>query len=150
MVCTSLFVLRSSSRHHQPEEPTMLVQQDNAITPIVNGAKSGGAASIAPALPATVGKTNYLEGFEITGAGATAASVIEVSVTGLNGGTIYYELPIVAGVTLPAFALTGNAFFVNFPEPIPATGPNVAITLNVPSFGAGNTNSAAVLYGFQK
>src|SRR5262249_25113551 len=31
---------------------------------------------------------------------------------------------------------------------IPATGPNVAITLNVPSFGAGNTNAAAVIHGF--
>ena len=51
----------------------MLVQNDTAITPQVNGAKSGGAASIAPALPATAGKTNFLEGFDITGSGATAA-----------------------------------------------------------------------------
>jgi hypothetical protein len=128
----------------------MLVQQDNAITPIVASATSGGAAAIAPALAATAGKTNFLEGFTITGSGATGASVIEASITGLNGGTIYYELPIVAGVNLGAFPLTGNEFWVNFPEPIPATGADVAITLHVPSFGSGNTNSAAVLYGFQK
>jgi hypothetical protein len=128
----------------------MLVQQDNAITPLVNGAKSGGAAQIAPALPAIVGKTNYLEGFDITGSGATGASVIEANIAGLNGGTIYYELPIVAGVNLAAFPLSGPVYSIRFPEPIPATGANVAITLTVPSFGAGNTNSSATLYGFQK
>lgn len=128
----------------------MLVQQDNAITPLQKSLSSGGAAAIAPALPATPGKTNYLEGFEISGSGATAASVIEVNITGLNGGTLYYELPIVAGVTLAAFPLIGPVYAIHFPEPIPATGVNVAITLNVPSFGAGNTASSATLYGFQK
>jgi hypothetical protein len=128
----------------------MLVQQDNAIAPLVKSLSSGGAAQIAPALPATVGKTNFLEGFDITGSGATAASVIEASITGLQGGTIYFELPIVAGVNLAAFPLIGPVYSVRFPEPIPATGPNVAITLTVPSFGAGNTNSSATLYGFQK
>jgi hypothetical protein len=128
----------------------MLVQNDNAITPIVKSASSGGAAQITPALPATVGKTNYLEGFDISGSGATAASVIEVNIAGINGGTIYYELPIVAGVNLAAFPLSGPVYSVRFPEPIPATGANVAITLTVPSFGAGNTNSSATLFGFQK
>jgi hypothetical protein len=128
----------------------MLVQQDNAITPLQKSASSGGAAQIAPSLPATAGKTNYLEGFDISGSGATAASVIEVNITGLNGGTLYYELPIVAGVNLAAFPLSGPVYSVRFPEPIPATGANVAITLTVPSFGTGNTNSSATLYGFQK
>jgi hypothetical protein len=127
-----------------------LMQLDNSIKVLNVGVSSGGAASMAPALAATAGKTNYLEGFEITGSGATGASVIEASITGLEGGTIYFELPIVAGVNLAAFPLMGPVYSVRFPQPIPASGVDVAITLNVPSFGSGNTNSSANLYGFQK
>jgi hypothetical protein len=125
----------------------MEMQIDNTFTPAVNGA-SGAAQSNAAALPAVAGKTNYLEGFDITGGGATAASVIEVSVTGLNGGTIKFELPILAGVTGPMNAQGG--FSVRFPEPLPASGTNTAITVTCPSFGAGNTNASVVAYGYYK
>jgi hypothetical protein len=128
----------------------MLTQIDNTITPLQKSASSGGAAQITVSLPATAGKVNYLEGFDISGSGATGASVIEANITGLNGGTLFYELPIVAGANLAAFPLIGPVYSVRFPEPIAATGANVAVTLTVPSFGAGNTNSSATLYGFQK
>jgi hypothetical protein len=125
----------------------MLSQIDNTITPQVNGA-SGAAQSNAATLPATANRTQYLEGFDITGGGATAASIIEVSVTGLAGGTIKYELNILAGVTGPMNAQGG--FSVRFPEPLPASGTNTAITVTVPSFGAGNTNASVVAYGYLK
>jgi hypothetical protein len=120
---------------------------DNTFSPVVAGA-SGAAQSNAATLPAVAGKTNYLEGFDVTGGGATAASVIEVSVTGLAGGTIKFELNILAGVTGPMNAQGG--FSVRFPEPLPASGLNTAITVTVPSFGAGNTNASVVAYGFTK
>jgi hypothetical protein len=124
-----------------------VVINDSAIQPIANGA-SGGAQSNAATLAATAGKTNFLEGFDITGGGATAASIIEVSVTGLAAGTLKYELNILAGVTGPMNAQGG--FSVRFPEPLPASGVNTAITVTCPSFGAGNTNASVVAYGFQK
>ncbi len=126
----------------------MQIIQDNAISPINASATSGGAAQVAPALPATAGKTNFIEGFDVTGGGATAASIIEISITGAAGGTMYFEMNILAGATGPCNAQGG--LFIRFPEPIPATGANTAITVTVPSFGAGNTKSACTVYGFQK
>ena len=123
----------------------MLQWQNNNITPQVNGA-SGAAQSNAAALPATAGRTQYLEGFDVTGGGATAASIIEVSVTGLAGGTLKFEMNVLAGVTGPVNAQGG--LFIRFPEPLPASALNSAITVTVPSFGAGNTNASVVAYGF--
>jgi hypothetical protein len=120
---------------------------DSAIAPVA-GAASGAAQSNAASLAATANRTNYLEGFDITGGGATAASVIEVSVTGLAAGTLKYELNILAGATGPMNAQGG--FSVRFPQPLPASAVNTAITVTVPSFGAGNTNAAVVVYGFMK
>jgi len=125
----------------------MISNIDNTFTPVVKGA-SGAAQTNAPALPAVANKTNYLEGFDITGGGATAASIIEVSVTGLAGGTIKYELNILAGVTGPMNAQGG--FSVRFPEPLPGSALNTAITVSCPSFGSGNTNASVVAYGFYK
>jgi hypothetical protein len=123
----------------------MLQWQNNNITPQVNGA-SGAAQSNAATLPATAGRTQYLEGFDVTGGGATAASIIEISVTGLAGGTLKFEMNVLAGVTGPVNAQGGLS--IRFPEPLPASALNSAITVTVPSFGAGNTNAAVVAYGF--
>jgi hypothetical protein len=120
---------------------------DNQFSPVANGA-SGAAQSNAASLPAVAGKTNYLEGFDVTGGGATAAAVIEISVTGLAAGTLKYEMNVLAGVTGPMNAQGG--VFIRFPEPLPASGLNTAITVTVPSFGAGNTNASVVAYGFVK
>src|ERR1700736_2152853 len=106
----------------------MLMFMNNTISPQVNGA-SGAAQSNAATLPATAGRTQYLEGFDVTGGGATAASVIEVSVTGLAGGTLKFEMNVLAGVTGPVNAQGG--LFVRFPEPLPASGLNTAITVTV-------------------
>jgi len=110
----------------------------------VGAVATGAASAIAPALAAVAGKTNYLTGFSVDGLGATAASVIEVTVTGLLGGTKRYKLSIPAGATL---GLTSR-LQVEFARAIPASAVNTAITLNVPSFGAGNTSSVAELHGF--
>ena len=125
----------------------MISNIDNQFSPVANGA-SGAAQSNAASLPAVAGRTNYLEGFDVTGGGATAAAVIEISVTGLAAGTLKYEMNVLAGVTGPMNAQGG--VFIRFPEPLPASGLNTAITVTVPSFGAGNTNASVVAYGFVK
>jgi hypothetical protein len=96
-------------------------------------------------MAAVVGKTNYCEGFTITGGGATGASIIDVTLTGLVGGTMTFHVPIPAGAGVSITPLT-----VTFPRPRAATAPNIAVTLNVPTFGAGNTKASAVIYGYRK
>lgn len=114
----------------------------NGLT-AVDASSANAAAANNVSLPAVLNQTNFVTGFEVTGAGATAGSVIAVTLTGVIGGPLTYEL------TIPAGAGTSiNPLIVEFPVALPATGPNVAITLNVPSFGAGNTNAAAVIHGY--
>lgn len=110
------------------------------------GADSGSvAASVAFAtLTPSAGKTAYLTGVIISGSGATAASVVVASITGLLGGGKNLVLAIPAGVTSQV-----GPIVIPFNYPIPATGPGVAITVSLPSFGAGNTNAAVSASGFQ-
>ena len=114
-----------------------------AILTDVSNSNVGAASAIAGTLAATSGRTNYLTGFEVTGSGATVGLVTTVTVTGTVGGPLSYVLPVVAG------ALLGNGpLVITFPRPIPATGPNVAIVVSVPSFGLGNTNAAVTAHGY--
>lgn len=110
-------------------------------------ASSGNVAATATTatLAGAAGKTTYITGFEVTGAGATAGSVVTVTVTGTNSATAPTYV-----VTVPTGATTGiQPLQVEFPSPIPASGVNTAVVVNVPSFGAGNTNAAVVAHGFQ-
>lgn len=110
----------------------------------VAGASAGGAQANNVTLGAVEGKTTYLCGFVVTGAGATAASVIAVTVTGLLGGTQTFYIAVPAGAAVGIAPLV-----VQFPAPIPASGTNQAIAVNVPSFGAGNTSAATAAHGFR-
>ena len=102
------------------------------------------AAANNQTLPAVAGKTTYITGFAITGGGATAGSIIAVTVTGLANTLTFY-------ITIPAGAGAGiTPLVVDFSTPIPASGPNVPIVVNVPSFGAGNTQAAVTARGFQR
>lgn len=93
---------------------------------------------------ATIGSffdTPYLTGFELTGGGATAASTIAVTITGLVGGTVTYEIVIPAGVN------TQVAVFLEFSVPLVGNaGANIVVS--VPAFGAGNLNAAVVAHGY--
>jgi len=124
-------------------EQVTLTPYPGGATP-VHAAATGAASAIAPALAAAAGKTTHITGFELTGGGATAASVIAVTVTGLLGGTETFNVPVPAGATSGIAPL-----LVRFDPPIPASAANQAITVNVPSFGAGNTASACAVHGFQ-
>jgi hypothetical protein len=120
------------------------------VTPQVALA-SGAAQSNAATLTGSSGRMTYLEGFDLTGGGATAASVIEVSITGLTT-TLKFEVAIQAGVTAPAFGTSStnsaSIYSVRFPTPIPASATNTNIVVTCPSFGAGNTNASVIAYGF--
>ena len=102
------------------------------------------AASAAATLAGAASKTTYISGFQITGAGATAASVISVTVAGLKDGTSTYTMAIPAGVTTAVQPL-----IVYFYPPLPASATNTAIVVTAPSFGAGNTNATCNAQGYQ-
>jgi hypothetical protein len=110
----------------------------------VNATSGNVAAAVATAtLPAVAGRINFLTSFEVTGGGATAGSLVVVTVTGLLGGTLSYIFAPPAGATLGATPLT-----VAFPYPLEATGTNTAIAVSCPSLGAGNTNAAVCAHGY--
>lgn len=108
----------------------------------VTASSSGGAQANNCTLTSAAGKTMYITGFMVTGAGATSASVITVTITGTISGTLNYSLAIPAGATAAVTPL-GQTFAV----PIAASATNTNIVVNVPSFGAGNTNASASAYG---
>jgi hypothetical protein len=104
---------------------------------------SGGAAQVTAAITATANRMGYCTGFDIDGLGATAGSAIAVTLSGILGGTLTWEVGIPAGVTVPF------TYSKRFNPPLQASGVNTAMTLTVPSFGSGNTQSNANIYGFK-
>lgn len=101
-------------------------------------------ATATATMPAVAAKRNYITGFSITGAGATAAAAVSATLTGLMGGsTMNYTVTAVAGATL-----ANPSLVVNFPTPIPASAVNTAIALSVPALGAGNLRSMVNVHGF--
>jgi hypothetical protein len=113
-------------------------------TPV--NASSGNVANAvaAASLPASVGKTNFLTGVDVTGAGATAASVITGTISGVVGGPLDYAMAIPAGA-----AVGVQPLILDFSTPLAATAPNVAIVVSFPAFGAGNTNANVNARGFK-
>jgi hypothetical protein len=115
------------------------------LTSAAHGAAQSNVATLAPGVATQLA---FLQGFDVTGGGATGASIIEIVVTGLLGGTMWFEMAVVAGAGVQVNPQGG--FFFSPPEPIPASGLGVSIVITVPSFGAGNTNAAVVAFGFQE
>lgn len=111
--------------------------------PAVTGSSGNVAnASAAATLTSAVGKTAHINGFQCTGAGATAASVVTVTVAGVITGTMSYSVAVPAGVT------TGiNPLIVSFPRPVPASATNTNIVVTMPALGAGNTNAVCSAQG---
>lgn len=112
-----------------------------AITAASGNVAAGAAVAT---LAAVAGRTTYITGFEITSSGATAALVVNPTITGTVTGTLTYVYAAVAGVTL-----INQPLVVTFNPPIPASAINTAIVVTLPSLGAGNTNAAVVAHGFQ-
>ena len=102
------------------------------------------AATATATLAATQGYLNRICGFQITSSGSTGAAVVSPTVTGIKGGTMTFTYTTVAGATLANAPLT-----VAFSPCLPATGPNVAIAVALPSLGAGNTNATVSAQGYQ-
>lgn len=110
----------------------------------INASSGNVAAATATAtLAAVAAKTNYLTGVDIDTAGATAAACVNLTITGLVGGTQTVPFCTLAGV-----AVQNPRVQIRPPAPLPASAVNVAIVVALPSLGAGNTNAAVNAYGF--
>lgn len=121
---------------------TSTFQLPNAAN-IVTNSTTAGAANCVCTLPAAVGKFTYIEGFTVTGTGATAVSVVNAILSGIATNCTY---AILSPANINAAITTLD---VRFPTPIPSSAQNTAISMNVPNTGSGNTNICVSMYGFQ-
>lgn len=110
----------------------------------IRGASGNVANAAATAtLTGTATTTVYLSGFTCTPGGATAAALVNTTVTGPLGGTLTYTMGAPAGA-----AVMGTPLDVQFNPAIPASAVNTTIVVSMPALGAGNTNAACVATGF--
>ena len=110
----------------------------------VQASATAANAPITATLPAAVGKRTYVTGIQVTGGGATAATIVAASITGLLGGQINYSI----GVSAVPLA-TNTPLIVQFNPPLLASALNSAIALSTAAYGAGNTSAQVVIQGFQ-
>lgn len=118
----------------------------NFVISDVTSVSSGNvaAATATATLAADANLFWYVTGFEIYMGGATAASVVLATITGLLGGTI--TIP----VQVPAIATPGVTFIsAQFTQPLAGAAQNTAVVLTLPSGGTGNLNAAVTLHGFK-
>lgn len=117
-----------------------------SVATVVAASGNVAAGTATATLAAVAGRTLFLEGFDLTGSGPTTASAINLTVTGLLGGTLTYTLTPLAGILLAAFP--NGMLSVRFPTPLQASAANQAIAVVMPSLGSGSSNAAVVAYGF--
>ena len=112
-------------------------------TTISNSSGNVANANAVATLPAVPGLVNYLTGFQAAASGATAGLAVNLTVTGVKGGTITLPFTFPAGILVGAYPLT-----VNFFPALQATGPNVAIVVTLPAGGANNAHAGVSAQGF--
>ena len=117
---------------------------ENAVPLASSSGKKANAAATATLAKGGADSVVYLAGFTITGAGATAAAVVEVTVTGVVGGTLTYEYGAVAGAALMNAPLTQR-----FDPPLPAADADTDIVVSCPALGAGALANSANAWGYR-
>lgn len=133
--------IRATETTSSGKIPHIMISAGN---PAVTGSSGNVANAAAVAtLTATATQRMHIHGFQCTGAGATAASVVVATVTGTITGTMHYIVPVPAGVTANLPGLN-----VSFAIPVPASAINTNIVVTMPALGAGNTNAACTAQGY--
>lgn len=114
------------------------------VTALQSSSGNVAAATATATLAGAASQTTYISGFTFTSAGATAATVVNGTITGTLGGTMTFTVPVVAGATL-----ANSPININFYPAIPASATNTSIVVSVPSLGAGNTNATVSAWGYR-
>lgn len=110
-----------------------------------NVAAGTATATLAPG-PGTTGQLVYICGFAVTSGGqTTGTSVVNLTVTGVQGGTQTYNYGSGTGATVANAPL-----IVMFPSCIQASNSGVSIVVSLPSLGTGNTNATVNAFGFRR
>jgi hypothetical protein len=102
-------------------------------------------ATATATLTAPAGKTAFIKGFVVSGAGATVGLPVSVTITNVLGGTQTYTYSAAVGALISNTPLT-----INFPYAIPATGIATNIVVSCPALGAGATNNTVVAFGYSR
>lgn len=111
---------------------------------VVAGHSGNVANAVATAtIAAQATRLNHLTKVVMTAGGATAATGVVCTVTGLRGGTMTFIYGVPLGATINATPLA-----LTFEHPVPATAVNVAIVASCPALGAGNLRAAISAFGF--
>lgn len=123
------------------------VSVESAASAVSLSASSGDVAATAAVanLTGNATTTPYISGLTVNGAGATAESVVDVTVTGLQGGNLTVPLLIPAGATTIVNPLT-----LQFNPPLKGAAVNGTISVSAPSFGTGNLHAAVNAWGFRE
>jgi len=119
------------------------------VAPFADQAWSSGNLSNASAvatIPAVVDQYGVLTSVIITGGGASAASLVNMTIAGLKAGTITLPIPVASGVTAPMVSSNGMIIWTP-PNELVGSAVNTAITVTLPTLGTGSTNSAVVALG---
>jgi hypothetical protein len=107
---------------------------------------SGAASQQQITMAAITGRRSFITGLTLTAGGATAAAVLDCTLTNADQAntakTLHFVFPIPAGVTAGAQPLT-----IPFAPPLPIV-PGQACVLTMPSAGAGNTIQSIAAQGF--
>lgn len=103
---------------------------------VAASATAAAAAANSATLPAAAGLTNYVTGFTVTSASPAAVVSGLVTLTGVVGGPLnYYFTEAVAN---------GGLLHVEFDVPVAATGPNVAVAINLPAITGGAASAVSI------
>lgn len=116
----------------------------STVTPLTASSGNVANATASATLAGAAGKTTYLQGFTVSGAGATVGLPVTVTITGTVSGTLHFTYSASAGVLVANVPLV-----MNFPMAIPASATNTSIVVSCPALGVGNTNNAVIAYGYQ-
>lgn len=110
----------------------------------LTGSAGVGNTIVQLTVPAVVGKIPYFW-ISITGGGATAAAVVDVTVTNTSAGTMTFNYGAVAGAGVPNTPLREPPAGA---PPIVGVAANTACVITCPALGSGNTKNNVNIFGY--
>jgi hypothetical protein len=116
-----------------------------AVTRIAQQSAVAANAQATATLAAAANKTTYITNLQIFATGATAAGAVNVTITGLLGGTMTIPFDVPAGVNVRA-----TPIILDFATPLPGSAVNTAIVVTLPALGSGNTRATVNAQGVQQ
>lgn len=112
----------------------------------VGGNAIGANITNTATLNGTAGKTTYLRSLQVFFNGATAGSVVNLTIAGLLSGTFIVPVTVPAGATV-----VGAPIVLSFGDDgLPASAINTPITVSLAALGAGNLTASVNAQGYQQ